>query len=121
MTPDVLAGVAVAGGSALGAVARFQTDAAVNRRFSGALPLGTLLINILGTFVLAIVVTRTSHSPWGLFLGTGCCGGFTTFSTLSVEVATLLRQRAGAVVAGYLALTLVGGVLAFLLGRALAG
>lgn len=85
--------VSLAGG--LGAVSRFLVDAEVARRNPSRLPLGTLVINVTGSFLLSLLV------GWWVFhggpdevravLGTGFLGGYTTFSTASVEGARLAR------------------------------
>jgi fluoride exporter len=94
--------MAVAGG--IGAVARFVLDSIVRMRVE-AYPLGTMIINLSGSFLLGLVVGLTGHvlSPeWRLVLGTGFLGGYTTFSTASVETVRLLQagRYASAVVNG---------------------
>ncbi|MCE1180397.1 MAG: fluoride efflux transporter CrcB [Micrococcales bacterium] len=112
--------ISLAGG--LGAVARFVVDALVNRRLRpGALPLGTLTVNITGSFVLGLVTgIALGHSgfPAGTqaVIGTGFCGGFTTFSTASLEVVRLWDTDGGARAAAYLVSMVIGSVLAALLG-----
>lgn len=64
---------------------------------AAAFPIHTLCINILGAFVIGMVVSGGAkygleESKWILFLKTGVCGGFTTFSTFSLETITLLEQ-----------------------------
>ncbi len=87
--------VALAGG--LGAGARLIVDGAVSSRWATTLPLGTLLINIAGSLLLGIIagLTLFHGAPSGLQLvvGTGFCGGFTTFSTASVEIVRLAQRR----------------------------
>lgn len=84
--------VALAGG--LGAVARFLMDALVARRNPFRFPLGTIVINTVGSFVLGLVSGLVVHAAGTdaamvSVVGTGFCGGFTTFSTASVEAARL--------------------------------
>lgn len=85
--------IALCGG--VGAVARFVVDAEVRRRVRGSFPVGTFVINVLGSFVLGILTgAATHHAGWlsptaKAALGTGFCGGFTTFSTASVETTRL--------------------------------
>jgi CrcB protein len=85
--------IALFGGA--GAVSRFIVDAEVRRRIRRSFPVGTFLINVLGSFVLGLLTAAaTHHAPWlsptaKAALGTGFCGGFTTFSTASVETARL--------------------------------
>jgi fluoride exporter len=102
MTVWAMVLMAVAGG--IGAVARFVLDSIVRMRVE-AYPLGTMIINLSGSFLLGLVVGLTGHvlSPeWRLVLGTGFLGGYTTFSTASVETVRLLQagRYASAVVNG---------------------
>ena len=88
----------VALGGGVGAVARVLVDAEIGRRRPGPFPLGTFTINVVGSLILGFVTALTLEYP-GLAdsvkgpLGTGFCGGFTTFSTASVEVARLSSGR----------------------------
>ena len=95
MTPLLFLVVALAGG--LGAALRLVVDGLVRARLRSALPVGTLLINVLGSLVLGLVtgLTLTSWLPeaWHLVLGGGLMGGFTTFSTASYETVRLARDR----------------------------
>lgn len=86
--------VALAGG--LGAGSRFILDGVLTARLRPSLPLGTVVINVLGSFLLGAL------AAWGAaggstsvvaVLGVGFLGGFTTFSTASVELVLLLRER----------------------------
>ena len=87
--------MALAGG--LGAVARFVLDGLVRTRFASAFPLGTVLINVTGSFVVGVVTgLALGHAvpdEWQLVVGTGFCGGYTTFSTASFETVRLVEQR----------------------------
>ena len=87
--------VALAGG--LGAVARFAVDGVVRTRVSAAFPFGTVLVNVTGSFVLGIVtglaLGHVVSDEWRLVVGTGFCGGYTTFSTASFETVRLVEQR----------------------------
>ena len=90
--------VAVAGG--LGAVARFLIDTWIGHRGKGSpVPLGTLAINITGSFLLGLLtgwwMLHTGDPGWKAVLGTGFLGGYTTFSTASVEAARLTRAGRG--------------------------
>jgi CrcB protein len=90
----------VAGGAALGGVCRHLLSTAAQGR--GAQPWGTSAINVGGSFLLGAVtaLAPVKDSRSRLLLGTGFCGGFTTFSTFSVEAMTLINAgqfgRAGA-------------------------
>lgn len=85
-------------------------------------PLSVLLINVLGAFFLGLLLTLVGRGTLGeaarLALGTGLLGGFTTFSTFSVDIDQLLTRGAYAEAALYLGLSVGGGVLAAALGRA---
>ena len=103
----------VAAGGALGAVARFVVDAEVTRRSRGRTPVppGTLVVNAAGSFALGVLaaLAPVGAAPdgappgWLLFAGTGVCGGFTTFSTASLDAvrrAAAGRWGAAAATAG---------------------
>ncbi|MDP4334504.1 fluoride efflux transporter CrcB [Curtobacterium sp. A7_M15] len=85
--------VAVGGG--VGAALRFVLDGVVKARVS-RFPLGTLVINVTGSFVLGVLTglgqAGTIPLPVVAVLGTGMMGGYTTFSTASVETVQLLRS-----------------------------
>jgi CrcB protein len=91
--------VAVAVGGALGSLARFWMTGAVTALTGSRFPWGTLLINITGSFVIGLVagVTLTPtrvglHPDLRIFLMTGICGGFTTFSAFSLQTLELLQN-----------------------------
>ncbi|MFW5933310.1 MAG: fluoride efflux transporter FluC [Actinomycetota bacterium] len=107
-------------GGSLGALARAALSTAIATP-PLSLPLATLVVNVSGAWVLAVLLgalaTRLVSEPTGrLLLGTGVLGSFTTYSTLAVEVDGLLR--AGAVVPGlgYAALTVLLGLAAAWIG-----
>lgn len=111
-------GVAVAGG--FGAVARFLLDGLIQVRAPGRYPVATTVINLSGSLLLGVVVGLTLRhalpDPWPAILGGGFLGGYTTFSTASVETVRLLSQRRlGAALAHGLGM-LVAAVLAAALG-----
>jgi CrcB protein len=87
--------ICLAGG--VGAALRFVLDGAIRRRTTATFPLATMIINVTGSLVLGLLVGLVlSHllSPdWELIIGTGMMGGYTTFSTASVESVRLLEQR----------------------------
>lgn len=95
VTPVVFGLLCVAGG--LGAVARFVIDGLVRERTSGALPWGTIAINVSGSFLLGLltglVAARALPAEWQLVAGTGFLGGYTTFSTASLETVRLLQEH----------------------------
>ena len=81
----VLTWVGVAFFGALGAVARFRLDTAVSARLPGDFPLGTLVVNLTGSFALGVLVGASVTHRVAFLLGTGFAGGYTTFSTWMVE------------------------------------
>lgn len=95
----------VALGSAVGGVARWLIGGMVQRRFGAAsaalgalpFPIGTLVVNVTGSFllgVLAIVLARQTGdgAATRLLLMVGFCGGYTTFSTFSLDTVALVEQ-----------------------------
>ncbi|KQN41180.1 fluoride efflux transporter CrcB [Frigoribacterium sp. Leaf44] len=102
MSPLLLVAVAAAGG--IGAAARFVVDGLVKDRLGSAYPWGTTVINVSGSFALGLVTGLALQAvvapEWKAVLGTGLLGGYTTFSTASVETVRLLAAgRRGAAVA----------------------
>ncbi|NGX07865.1 chromosome condensation protein CrcB [Mycobacteroides franklinii] len=82
---------------ALGAVLRFVVDSAVKHRRNPRFPWTTLLINLTGSALIGLlsglVVFHHATPQLLVVLGTGFCGGYTTFSTASVESVRLIEQR----------------------------
>jgi fluoride exporter len=112
--------VAIAVGGALGTLARYGVERAVATPSDG-FPWGTLTVNVVGSFLLGVVVIFVVERwPRDRYLrpllAVGFCGGFTTFSTLAVEVDQRIQHGHGLVAASYLLATLIVG-----LGAALAG
>lgn len=94
----MLAYLWVALGSALGGVARYWCSSLVAARFGESFPWGTILVNVLGSFVIGFFGTLTSaDGRWAmgsetrLFVMVGLCGGYTTFSSFSLQTLDLLR------------------------------
>ena len=113
----------VALGGALGALARAGIGALAPSS-AGAFPTSTVAINVLGSLlmgVLVVVVTevRDTHPLVRPFLGVGVLGGFTTFSSFTVEALRLLQERHLLLGAAALVATAIGAVGAAALGMAL--
>lgn len=87
-------GIAVAG--ALGAPARYLLDGFVQDRSEGSFPWGTFVVNTVGSFVLGVLTGLTVHHGFHgaprLWLATGLCGAFTTFSTFTWESIRLVEE-----------------------------
>lgn len=107
-------------GAGTGAVARWLTDRAVVARNDSVFPLGTFTVNVIGSFVLGVVVSATTtgsvYPYWYALLGTGFCGGFTTFSTFSLDTYKLVRQGSGALAFRNVAASLAAGMAAAFAG-----
>jgi CrcB protein len=124
--------VYVALGSAVGGLARYGLGTWLQRHLddrmprAGALsfPVGTLLVNVTGSFLLGLLVVAISrHAEDGdamrLLLGVGFCGGYTTFSTFSYDTVALMEGGAGTLAAMNVAASLALALLATLAGAAL--
>ena len=111
--------LAVAVGGATGSVARYALGV-VLLRSSGAFPISTLLINVVGSFFIGLF-SRLFDAPdhnqvLRVALTVGLCGGFTTFSTFSAETVTLLQQGKAGRAALYISVSVVASVLATFAG-----
>jgi CrcB protein len=139
--PIWLTFLAVGIGSGLGGILRFWISAQMQLRLGDAFPWGTLLVNVAGSFLIGLLVSLTEplHEAeavagsrfryWhelGLPMAvTGFCGGFTTFSSFSLQTLTLLQDQrytaAGLNMSLSLALCLGAAFLGWILGRGLRG
>jgi len=87
----------VAIGSGIGGVVRLFLGSFIQQRAGSSFPLGTLIINITGSFILGFIIRYALATPSitpeiRALLTTGFCGGYTTFSTYSFETATLIED-----------------------------
>ncbi|WP_435062343.1 fluoride efflux transporter CrcB [Halobaculum sp. EA56] len=99
----------VAAGGVIGAVLRHLVAEAVD---GGDLPLGTLTVNVLGSFVLGLVTFLGLGHDALLLVGTGVCGSFTTFSSFSVDTVRLWEEGDRLLSVGYAAVNLAGALAA---------
>lgn len=114
--------LAVAAGGALGSVARYLMGIGATRMFGLTFPWGTLIINVLGSFLIG-AFAELFALKWDLpqearvFLTVGICGGFTTFSTFSLDAWVLMERGdwwlATAYIAGSVVLS-IGALIAAL-------
>ncbi len=104
----------VAVGAAVGAPLRFLCASALDaERF----PFGTLLVNVTGSFLLGLIVGTGADGDLLAVLGTGFCGGFTTYSAFAVQTHRLGRTRGAAYAVTTLAAALPVCALGFWVGR----
>ncbi|MES2721416.1 MAG: fluoride efflux transporter CrcB [Pseudomonadota bacterium] len=114
--------LAVAGGAAIGALLRWWLGLGLNAVWP-MLPLGTLLANWIGGYVIGVLAALVSlnagiSEPMRLFLITGLLGGLTTFSTFSLEAVTLLQRQLFGPALLHIGLHLGGSLLLTLAGYA---
>jgi len=109
----------VAVGAAVGATLRFWVGHHLDERF----PVGTLLVNVAGSFVLGLVVGSSVSAQGLALLGTGLCGGLTTYSAFAVQTRDQALDHSTARGAAYAAATiglgLAAGAFGFSIGRAI--
>ncbi len=118
--------LAVAAGGAVGSSARAAIGAGLGT--VGGWPVGTLVVNVVGAFLLGGLLEWLSRlgpeTPKSRLLrlgvGTGALGGFTTFSSLALEIERLLTDGMVAIACGYAAVTVTAGILAVVAGIAVA-
>jgi CrcB protein len=116
--------LAVAAGGAFGAVARYGMMSAVGHWFGPGFPWGTIVVNVVGSFLLGCLI-ETMALVWSpsqamrAMLVVGVLGSFTTFSTLSLDIQTLLTRGNFLQAGGYVAGSIIIGVAALVAGMAL--
>jgi CrcB protein len=116
----------VGAGGCLGSILRYLTVISLDKKLASIFPYGTATVNIAGSFVLGFVLallmrkTGTHAHEWKLFLVTGFCGGFTTFSAFAAENVNLFEQKFPVTAFVYISLSIAGGLVAVWAGFALA-
>ena len=112
----------IAIGGAAGSVLRYVVGGAVQRTGGMGFPLGTLAVNVTGCFVIGLLsqhyMNVQTHPHMRAALITGLCGGYTTFSTFSLEAVGLLEGGEYGKAAAYMLLSLTLSVIATLAGMA---
>lgn len=113
----------VMAGGAIGSALRYGVGLLLPAAAT-SFPAATILVNIIGSFVLGFTIGTVGtplelHPHMRLLLGTGLCGGFTTYSAFAVESALLLENREPLIMGTYVVSTIVGCGLAALAGIAL--
>jgi CrcB protein len=112
-------------GAFLGANARYMMQTWTAARWGSSFPLGTLLINVMGSFALGFFLTAATQraaisTNWRLFIAVGLLGGYTTFSSFTYETLTLLQGDRWLATMLYLGGNVVVGLLAAFAGILLA-
>jgi len=110
-------------GAGLGGAMRHGVNVAATRLFGFGFPYGTFIVNVLGSFVMGLLAGYFIYRPGmpqhvRLFLTTGILGGFTTFSTFSLDAALLIERHSYALAAGYLIGSVAAGLSALFFGLA---
>ncbi len=111
-------------GGGVGSLARYFAGSAISSRFGARFPIGTMVVNVTGCFLIGLIMTllteRQPHPYWRLALVVGFLGGYTTFSSFEWETYSAVREGGfwiglanvvGSVAFGYVAVWL-GALLA---------
>lgn len=105
----------LAGGSC-GAVCRFAISSLIKRINATEFPVATLLINLIGSFLIGLLMAAHPGDFNQLLLGTGFMGGFTTFSTFQMENVTLFQKKNYLMLAVYILSSVIFCILLSILG-----
>jgi fluoride exporter len=113
-------------GAGFGGVFRYWMSSALQKQMSPFFPFGTLAVNLLGSIILGLMIfgldeKELINPSLKLFIGIGFCGGFTTFSTFSLETFNLMKNAeflfAGINILANVLFTLIGIYIAYLITR----
>lgn len=115
----------VALGGAMGASARHLLGGVIMRAAGPGFPYGTLCANVVGSFLMGVLVAwlaarSAGDSAWRLFIGVGLLGGFTTFSSFSLDAILMLEKKAYGLFAAYVGGSVILSLLGLMLGLMLA-
>jgi CrcB protein len=121
MKPILLIGL----GGGIGSIGRYLIGGYISRHLATTFPAGTFIVNITGCFIIGLLYGLASRHAWltlewRLFLITGICGGYTTFSSFSFESIELFRHGNYLYFLMYVLFSVSVGLLATLGGAALA-
>ena len=111
----------VGAGGFLGSIARYVMVKLVDARLSQSFPFGTFTVNVLGCFLIGLIIGivgrhANGSDAWRVFLGVGFCGGFTTFSAFALENHNLLIDRLLSTAVLYMVVSVLAGIVAVFLG-----
>jgi fluoride exporter len=119
-TPSPASIALVAAGGVIGSVARYGLQNLVNPTSGTGIPTATLIINIVGCFLIGALVPILDRSSTGIaakpFLITGVLGGFTTFSAFAIETVQLVDHQHVVAAGCYVLMTVAGGLFAVSVG-----
>ncbi|GAP70726.1 protein CrcB [Bacteroidales bacterium 6E] len=112
-------------GGLIGTVMRYLVQVHIEKLMGSTFPLGTFLINILGSFIIGVVYGLVDKGnimgpEWRQFLAVGLCGGFTTFSTFSADTLNLIKDNSFVQMLLYTGGSVLFGLLAVYFGIILA-
>ena len=108
-------------GGFFGAIARFSLSQILNNQSSFRIPIGTLTVNLVGSFLLGIITGGGANTMIALFFGTGFMGAFTTFSTLKLEMIQLYVKKYKREFLIYTGITYGGGLIVAYFGYTIGG
>ncbi|MGK7879476.1 MAG: fluoride efflux transporter CrcB [Crocosphaera sp.] len=107
-------------GGGLGSCCRYLISKIINEQIETIFPWGTLTVNLIGCLIIGIIIGLIEKLPihpyWLLFLVTGFCGGFTTFSSFSLENNLLLKNQEYTLLLVYTMISFLWGFAATFLG-----
>jgi len=110
-------------GAGIGGAMRHGVNVGAARLFGFGFPFGTFIVNVVGSFAMGLLAGFFIYRPGvpqhvRLFLTTGILGGFTTFSSFSLDAALLIERHAYALAAGYIVGSVAAGLSALFFGLA---
>ncbi len=113
--------LAIGVGGFLGSILRYVIGKSVDGKMNTLFPWGTLSVNVVGSFIIGMVYMLAMRKVgitenWRMFLGTGFCGGFTTFSAFAWENVNLLDQKLVGTSVMYISASITLGLLAIVAG-----
>jgi CrcB protein len=111
-------------GAAFGGLARYVVGTTIMQRYGGRFPIGTVVVNITGCFLIGVLMTLFTERPtmnvnWRLLLVTGVLGGYTTFSAFGWETYQAIREGNALVGLANVAISVILGYLAVWFGSVL--